>query len=52
MCAYIIKNLTHLYIEKVKFYSLFIFNQKKKCKDINILMFLTYHKIVYVLLKI
>ena len=59
-----IKNLTYLYVKNVKLYSLFILNkillqlvlfifkQKKKYIGVKILMFLTYNKIVYSLLKI
>ena len=62
------KNLTHLHVKKVKLYSLFILNKillkiiilhyyysfliKQIYKDVNILMFLTYTKIVYILIKI
>ena len=58
------KKLAHLYVKKLKLYSLFIlnkilltisiihFNKKKIYKDVNILMFLIYNKIVYFLLKI
>ena len=53
MWTYVIKNLTHLYIKKIKFYLLFILNKilltisysfltKEKCKDVNSLMFLVY----------
>ena len=66
MCAYIIKKLAHLYVKKVKLYSLFILNnillkssiiqfnknKVKKYKNVNILIFLIYIKIVYFLLKI
>ena len=59
------KKLAHLYVKK-KLYSLFILNKilltisiihfnkikNKKYKDVNILMFLIYNKIVYFLLKI
>ena len=58
-----IKNLTYLYVKKVKLYSLFILNKillqlvlfifkQKKNIGVKILMFLTYNKIVYSLLKI
>ena len=58
-----IKNLTYLYVKKVKLYSLFILNKillqlvlfifkQKKYIGVKILMFLTYNKIVYSLLKI
>ena len=60
------KKLAHLYVKKVKLYSLFILNnillkssiiqfnknKIKKYKNVNILIFLIYNQIVYFLLKI